>query len=161
MEEKVYELDEVINNKQAFSKDKITKFKANIIVCKKVKLPVLVIINPIKETVTIVNKQKGNDYWGLILDKFDDFRADLYANLTCDLKDYYGDTPPCFEATSRCHKEDMFDPIIGLKNAKRKYLNALHKYYIRRFTIVRNKYKRAFDAVEREITRYKPKPVNR
>lgn len=160
-EERVYELDEVINNKQEFSKDKITKFKANIIVCKKVRLPVLVIINPIKETVTIANKLKGNIFFDPIIDKIDTAREIVYSNIACDLTGRCRDTTPCFEATSRCHKEDTFDPIIGLKNAKRKYLNALHKYYIKKFKLVRNEYKRAFDAVEREITRYKPKPVIR
>lgn len=160
-EERVYELDEVINNKQEFSKDKITKFKANIIVCKKVRLSVLVIINPIKETVTIVNKQMCNDYWQPLFEKINSRYTKLYSNISDDLEDLYHDPAPCFEATSRCHKVDTFDSIIGLKNAKRKYLNALHKYYIRRFNIVRNKYKKVFDDIEREITRYKPKAVNR
>lgn len=149
-----FNLDEIIDNKKVDVSDgKIHKIKCKITICKKCVIPVLVIINPIKKTTTIVNQFTADSYIIPIFRKYGYY----YSSFPHTLEYYKND----IEVTSRCHKDDTFDVYVGLKNAKRKFLNAVHRNLLREVDLMEKYYNEVMTNIKREVNRYEPKPVKR
>lgn len=153
-----YDLNDIIDKRIAIDlNEKIVKFNANLSISKGVKVPVYVIINRNNGTTTITSPTLSNScYLRKILEKCG-YMQDCY-NLSSILRKI--DNEPCITVVSRCHKTDKFNSIIGLKNAKRKYMNRAHRVLMRSFIEFAGYYEKLLTTALKEVDRYQPKKVN-
>lgn len=152
-------IDKIINTRDEFYLDEnfkngISKFEAFLTICKGVRVKVLAIINRNNGTTTIAGLEYPEMHVTRVLNKYG------YSTYLYDIaiKDTGIDN---FSVTSHCHKDDKFDPVIGLNNAKRKYLNVVHRYLLIQLDNMDKFFSKILSDFEREINRYEPKPIDR